>query len=525
MHGFPAVFHAYLFGANRYFAHPKDGSGLLDGCHHVRCISIILFWFKYMARKPDNKTNKVPIPNNESVVSSGIQGLDLVMHGGYSRGRVTLIRGASGSGKTLFSLMFAGQGGVGKQATVFASFDEPVEYLQQYLSAWGNKNKVKFIDFTPDPEVTRSGDAQVDLGGILVRLELALKSSNAKLLILDAFDVLFSAFQNEARIRWQLNNIFNWCRRQGVTLLATAGVDGGYEASTDILDYASDCSILLTQRVDDGLMTRRLRVLKLRGRGHGTNEYPFLIDRRGISVLPVTATTMSSKLYRKRLGTGNKELDQMLGGKGMWQGSTVMISGQSGPGKSILSASMAAHACSLKNKVLYISFEEAPAVFMRDVRSAGVNLNIYVDSGLCKLIGRRPVELGMEEQVILLLRNVQEFRPDLCVIDPISSLMDLANHREFKNAVLRLCHALKEVGITTVFTELLPDDAGSVSHLNISSIVDTWIKLNREENKKTMHRYIRVHKSRGSATSANVNEFFVTSNGIEIEIGVKRESP
>lgn len=438
------------------------------------------------------------------------------MRGGYSRGRTTLIRGASGTGKTLFSLMFAAVGGQGKEAVVFASFDEPVVHLQEYLQTMGCRNKVKFVDFTIDPEVTLSGDAEIDLGGILVRIELALKSSGAKYLVLDAFDILFSAFHNEARIRWQLNNIFSWCRKQGVSLLATAGIDHAYEASTDILDYASDCTILLSQKVDDGLMTRRLRVLKLRGRGHGTNEYPFLIDSQGISVLPVTSTAMNNKLYRKRLSTGNTELDSMLGGKGFWQGSTVMISGQSGTGKSILSASIASNACTRGFNVLYVSFEEAPTVFMRDLRSAGVDLRPCVESGCLELIGRRPVEIGMEEQVILLLRNVTDFDPDIVIIDPISSLADLADPREFKNAVLRLCHALKEIGVTTVITELLPDNAGNVSRMNISSIVDTWIRLSRGESDNIMTRYIKVHKSRGTATSNRIRSFDISKKGIEI---------
>lgn len=450
-----------------------------------------------------------------TTVSSGIVGLDSIMSGGYSHGQATLIRGASGTGKTLFSLMFAATT-TGKDHAIFATFDEPVEHLESYLTQWNASNRVTFLDFTVDPDMVMSGGTEVDLGGILVRLENALNKSGARLIILDAFDALFSTFENPERIRHQLHKVFNWCRLRGVTLLATAGIRGSYEESTDVMDYASDCTILLSQNLNEGLMTRKLRVLKLRGRGHGTNEYPFLIDARGISVLPVTDSLMSDKVYRKRISTGIAQLDKMLGGKGFWQGSTVMISGQSGTGKSLLCARLAEQSAVTGSKVLYVSFEESPSHFLRDVKSAGIDLKSQVDAGRCHLVGRRPVELGMEEHIILLLRNIDEFKPDIVIIDPISSLADLGDFRAFKNAALRLCHLINSLGVTTVLTELLPDDSGNVSNMNISSMVDTWIRLTRTEKNGVMHRLIKVHKSRGTATSNRIHGFTISRNGIEI---------
>lgn len=469
-----------------------------------------------MQARKQQQTGTWQLPPVGTTTSSGIAGLDRIMNGGYTSCNATLVRGASGTGKTLFSLMFAANGAA-EQDTIFASFDESVEHLENYLRDSPRRHRITFLDFTPDPDMTVSGAGEVDLGGVLVRVKHAMEKSGARHLVLDAFDTLFATYRDPSRVRQELYKVFAWCRREGVTLLATVGTHGQYEASTDVMDYASDCTILLTQNLQGGLMTRMLRVLKLRGRSHGTNEYPFLIDNRGISVLPVTDTAMSDEVYRKRLGTGNRELDKMLGGKGVWLGSTVLISGQSGTGKSIISANMAAHACAQGHKVLYASFEESAGHFMRDVKSAGVDLKPHVDAGRCRIISRRPVEEGMEMHVILLLRDIEEIQPDLLFIDPIIALLDLADSRTFKNMVLRLTHAIKNQGITLVMTELLPDDAGDHSSMNISSIIDTWIRLSRREEGDVMQRLIKVHKSRGAATSDRVHGFSISRDGISIE--------
>ena len=448
-------------------------------------------------------------------ISTGIFGLDTILGGGYTRSRATVIRGASGSGKSLFSLMFAAD--VSRtDAVVFATFDEPAADLERYARAWNQSAKISFVEFIPDPETVTSGPASLDLGAVLVRLEHAISKNEAKFLVIDAFDNLFTACPSAETVKLELHRVFAWCRSQGITLLATGGIDRDYTPSRDLMDYASDCTILLQQNLENGLMTRSLRVLKLRGRSHGTNEYPFLIDQQGISVLPVTDTALTALVSDKYLKTGCDELDQMLGGKGFWHGSTMMISGESGSGKSILAASIVERALEDGMKVLYTSFEESPEQFIRDVSSAGIEIKKYMDAGTCQLVGRRAVELGTEEHVILFLRLVEKFQPNLVVIDPISALRDLGDSRAFKSSVIRLSHALKSKGVTVLLTELIPDAAGNRSDSYISSMVDTWIRLSRVETNREMHREIKVHKSRGAATSNKVREFQIGAGGIEI---------
>jgi len=467
------------------------------------------------ARKKDSarhRGNSTHVPAQS--VPTGISGLDQILGGGFPSGRITVIRGASGTGKSIFALLYAMGDPKDDNKTVFATFDESPDTLSNYLTTWGTTKDVRFLDFRPDPEIMAVG-GQMELGGLLVRIEHALKESGAKKLVLDAFDTLFDAFENKAQVRLDLFRVFDWCRKRGVTVVATTGEESDYRASTGVMDYAADCTILLDQRMDNGLMTRLLRVMKCRGRAHGTNEYPFLIDERGVSILPVTGTSMSGGGSEKRMSTGLKDLDGMLGG-GIWLGSTVMISGHSGTGKSLLALSMAAAACRTGMKVLHISFEESPEQIVRDAKSAGIRLASHVKANKLRLFSRRSVEQGIEQHIILKLREVDEFGPDMVIFDPISALSDLGDSRTFKNMAIRLCHALKARGVTTVLTELLPDDAGSVSKLNVSSLVDSWIRLGRIERGGEMRRKIQIQKSRGAATSREIRELHITSKGLTI---------
>lgn len=468
-------------------------------------------------------TDRQSPPSSPRFVPTGINGLDEVLQGGYPEGRPTLVRGVSGAGKTILSLLFALGPRERQSPAVYGTFDESPEHLREYVRALGRDDNVTFLDFRPDPDTQIAG-GMVELGGVLVRIEHALKTTGAKRLVLDAFDMLFESFDDKAQIRRDLFRVFEWCRQHDVTLVATTGEQTDYRASTGLMDYASDSTILLSQRMDNGLMTRVLRILKSRGRAHGTNEYPYLIDARGISVMPVTETRMSGKSSRKRVSTGIDRLDDMLGGRGFWQGSTVMISGHSGTGKSLIALSMAATACERGETVIYFSFEESPEQIVRDVRSVGLRLKAHLDSGNLVIRSQRPVERGLEEHVIRLIRSIDDLKPDLVVIDPISSLADMGDARAFKNTVLRLGQYLKTAGITTVLTELLPDDSRETSTLNISSLVDTWIRLRRIERDGELGREIYVHKSRGSRTSNEVKIFRITNRGLLIDERPKRQA-
>jgi len=451
---------------------------------------------------------------NESV-STGIDGLDEILSGGFPLGQATVIRGASGTGKTMFSLVFASPSNSKKEKTIFATFDESPERLKQHFEGWGRSGPAAFLDFRPDPQMETAGDG-LELGGLIVRVQNAVKKTGAKRLILDGFDVLFSAYGDSAQIRRDMTKVFEWCRAQGLTVIVTTGEEASYRAATGPMDYAADCAIHLDQRIKDGLMTRILRVIKCRGRAHGTNEYPYLIDSDGISLLPVTEYRMEGTAPNKHMTTGIDWLDAMLGGKGYWADSSIMISGQSGTGKSLMAIIMADAVCRAGLKVLYNSFEESPKAIIRNSRSIGVDLRPHVKSGTLELASRRSVESGLEEHIIRIANSIRDTNPDIVILDPISSLRDIGNQHEFKGTVLRLSAMLNKLGVTAIMTELVPDDARGYSSLNVSSLVDTWIRLARVERDGLLERLITVQKSRGSKTSDRVEQFSINADGFRI---------
>ena len=454
-------------------------------------------------------------PGDDSV-ATGVLGLDTILGGGFPAGRPSVIRASSGCGKTILALLFAQASQTAGSPAVFASFDEAPAMLEHSLKALGYNPEFQMLDFRIDPNQEIAGD-HFELGGLLVRLDNAVKRTNAKVVVLDAIDALFSVFAENAQIRRDLERTFEWCRARGITLLTTSGEPREYRSGTGVIDYVADCALHLEQRMEHGLMTRTLKVIKCRGRSHGTNEYPYIIDGAGISLIPITSTTLAGGASLNRLSTGNPTLDDMLGGQGFWEGSAVLVSGQSGTGKSLLATTIAAAVAQQNKRVLYCSFEEAPDQLVRDVASIGLNLHELIDADRLSILSQRSVEFGIEEHIIRITRSVLKHAPDVVVFDPISALRDLGSARDFKSMVLRLCHFLKGRGITAIMTELIPDDGNSVSALNISSIIDTWIKLRRVEQAGTLSRLIHVEKSRGGATSPEIMSFLITVEGMKIE--------
>lgn len=455
------------------------------------------------------------LAKSHASVTTGIAGMDIILNGGYPLGRPTVLRGTSGTGKTLFALNFACQQEAAGGRVVYATFDELPENLANLAEALGHEHPPEFLDFTVDPE-TELGGAW-ELGGLLARIELAIERHGAKCLVLDAIDLLFMYFEENPRVRHDLNRLFNWCRARGVTLLVTTAEGADYQDGTGYMDYASDCSIHLQQVVNNGLMTRTVHVLKCRGRAHGTNSYPFLIEAGGITVMPITDTVMDVPERHEHISTGIPKLDRMLGGEGLWAGNTCMISGESGTGKSLLALKLAEHRCREGEKVMYCSFEEAPTQLLRDAATIGLDLRRFADEGLLTLLSRRSVEYGLEQHILHILHCLETYTPSLVVLDPVSALDDMGNAREFKNTVLRLSHILKQQGVTLVLTELIPDDAEGTSSINVSSLVDTWIRLRRVEINREFRRMIYVHKSRGSPTENGIHEFRISRQGLEID--------
>ncbi len=460
--------------------------------------------------RPDSSRRRMETP-----VSTGIRGLDAILHGGHIPGRPVVIRGRSGTGKSLFAIAHVASQAKQPAPAVYLTFDESPETLRIYLKGRGSAEHVRFLDMRMDPSELVSGGA-IDLSGMMVRIELAIKETGADKLVLDGVDRLFEQLPASPAIQRDLLQLFEWSRRQELTLIATAGEAPDYETGTAMLDYGSDCLIRLSQKLEEGRMTRELRVIKRRGYSHGTNEYPFLIDENGISVMPVTDIYLDAPAPRKRLGSGIDQLDSMLGGKGFWLNSAIQLSGESGTGKTLFALTNALAACNAGLKVLYFSFEESPSQLIRNASSIGLRLKPYIDQGLLTIESRRVVEYGVEEHIIRFYNLIIDSNPDMVVFDPISAFGDLANSSTFKNMVLRLSHLLKRERVTVLMTELLKNSAQGLSELNISSIADTWIHLHHLHESRELKRFIHVEKSRGSKTSSDIRRIEIGRTGIEI---------
>jgi len=445
--------------------------------------------------------------------SSGIAGLDKILDGGYLHNRLSLIRGDSGTGKTVFALMFA-TSGMKDDTAVYASFDESVKNLESYLRDYKSEARVHFLDFTNGEDILKSGESGADLAGLLVRIKHALQQLKAKKLILDGIDVLFARYQTSQEVRKDVSQLFGLCRENNITMLSTAGTDRGYSVPRGVLDYASDSTIYLKQVVTDGLMTRTLRVVKMRGRSHGTNEYPFLIDDYGISVMPVTTSNLDRQISENRLSLGSNGIDVLLGGMGVYEGSVSLISGQAGSGKTLLALSAAEALCNAGRKTLYISLEQPSSEILRDASNAGISLEAFLEDGTFEIDSVRAEELGLEQHIILLLRLVENSDAEVLIVDPLSSLSELGSSGSFKNMAIRLTQALRKSGVTIILTELWHGESSDEYIYPISSIVDTWIKVLYERDGLTMRRLMTVAKSRGSRSSSQIMNFEITQEGL-----------
>ncbi|RKT44795.1 circadian clock protein KaiC [Thiocapsa rosea] len=467
----------------------------------------------------EESMGKHPIP-------TGIEGLDFVLQGGLPAGRPTLLRGAAGTGKTVIALTFLCKGIAAGDKGVLVTFDESPDALLEHAEGFGfparrhrAEGHLRILDMRPDRNEVQVGDT-IELTAILARIGHALDSTGATRLVVDAIDAMEAGFESSQSLRAELTRVFDWIRDRGVTSLITTGEHAQFSARYGLEDYIADCVIALKQEVSHRVMTRVLRVVKRRGRGHGTNEYPFLLNTDGLFLVPVTGSVLGAPVSEQRLSTGIPGLDAMLGGQGLYQGSTILLSGQAGTGKTSIACSLTQAACAAGIPVLYLSFEESVAELTRNQRSLGIDIGRYLaddDRGTLVMLPIRAVELGLEEHLMRVMHLIKRHRPALVVLDPVSSLAGRGDELGAKEILLRLLHLIKEEGITAVATELLSDDSQGVSHLDVSSMIDVWIKLRRHEHNGEMNRLIHVVKARGLPISDQVKEFRITGTGLRIE--------
>jgi circadian clock protein KaiC len=456
---------------------------------------------------------------------TGIHGLDDITGGGLPQGRPTLICGGPGCGKTLMAAEFLIRGALQfKEPGAFITFEETGEELAQNVASLGfdleqlvqdKKIALDYVRVEPS-EIQETGE--YDLEGLFVRLGLAIDSVGAKRVVLDTIESLFGGFTNQALLRSEIRRLFRWLKDKGVTAVITGERGEGSLTRQGLEEYVSDCVILLDHRVNDQVSTRRLRIVKYRGTTHGTNEYPFLIDEAGISVLPVSGTGLDHEVSNERLPTGVPRLDVMLGGKGYYRGSSILVSGTAGTGKTSLANHFAYETAKRGERVLYLAFEESPSQLMRNMRSIGLELEPFVKKGVVRIHASRPTLFGLEMHLVQIHKMVREFKPAVVIVDPISNFMDYSTPQEAQAMLLRLVDFLKAGGITAMFTHLThggnPNEATDVG---ISSLIDTWLLVRDIELGGERNRGLYVLKSRGMKHSNQIREFLITPEGIQLE--------
>ena len=440
------------------------------------------------------KTNGLPLPHLAKT-PTGIRGLDDITGGGLPTGRPTLVTGGAGCGKTLFSMEFLIRGAMEfDEPGLFVSFEEQERELLENVASLGFnlnqlvKRKRLAIEFVRAEHSEIHETGEYDLEGLFIRLGHAIDRIKAKRVVLDTIEALFSALPNQTILRAELRRLFRWLKDRGVTAIVTAERGDGMLTRHGLEEYVSDCVILLDHRVIDQMSTRRLRVVKYRGSAHGTNEYPFLIDETGFSVMPVTSMTLDHEAPTTRMSTGIAPLDAMLGGQGLFRGSSVLISGTPGSGKTSISAHLIDAACARGERCLYFPFEESPQQILRNMKSIGLDLSRWVKRGLLRYHAARPHLRGLEMHLAIMHKQIADFQPRTIVLDPVSNLMDIGTAAETKAMLTRLIDFLKGHGITTVFTSLTSEtDNPETTEVGISSLMDTWLLVRNLESQRRTH--------------------------------------
>ena len=476
-------------------------------------------------RRPQLKPAKLPIPPGDlPKCPTGIHGLDEITLGGLPRGRPTLVCGGAGCGKTLLGMEFLVRGITEFQEPgVCLSFEESTEELTANVASLGFDlaaliaRKKLVIDHVYLERSLIHETGEYDLEALFVRLGHAVDSIGAKRVLLDSVEALFAGLDNESILRSELRRLFRWLKDRKLTAVVTG--ERGEKSLTrhGLEEYISDCVILLDHQVTETVLTRRLRVVKYRGSTHGMNEYPFLIESDGISVLPVTSMYLTHVASNERVSTGVPALDEMLGGPGCFRGSSILVSGTSGTGKTSLTAHFVDAACARGERCVFFSFEESADQIVRNMRSIGIDLGRWVDKGLLHFHSVRPTTFGLEMHLVKIHKVIQQFRPTIAVLDPLTGLLHAGTASETRSILLRLIDFLKEQQITAVITTLSSGSgAQDQTEIDISSLVDAWLLLRDIEIGGERNRGLYVLKARGIAHSNQIREFLLTSHGVEL---------
>jgi circadian clock protein KaiC len=467
------------------------------------------------ARSPPEGLAKTP---------TGIGGIDQITGGGLPRGRPTLVCGTAGCGKTLFAMEFLVRGALQfDEPGVFVAFEETADELRDNVRSLGFdlddmvRSKQLIVDHVrvERSEIEETGEYNLD--GLFIRIAHAIETVKAQRVVLDTIEALFSGFSDDAILRAELRRLFGWLKGRGVTAVITGERGDRHLTRRGLEEYVSDCVILLDQRIHDQVTTRRLRIVKYRGTAHGTNEYPFLIDEQGMSVLPITSLGLEHAVSDELISTGVPALDVMFGGKGFYRGTSVLMSGTAGSGKTSLAAHFAAASCRRRERCLFFAYEESEAQIVRNMRSVGLDLRPWIDKGLLHIHSARPSSHGLEMHLVAIHKLVRTLHPQAVVMDPISNLIAVGTPSETSATLVRLIDFFKASGITAMFTSLTASGSGAEqSEIGVSSLIDSWLLVRDLEQNGERNRTLVILKSRGMNHSNQVREFLLTSSGIEL---------
>ena len=463
-----------------------------------------------------------PISSPLAKAPTGILGLDDITGGGLPRGRPTLVCGGPGCGKTLLAMEFLVRGATRfDEPGVFVAFEEGDRELAENVASLGFdlaqlvQDRQLLVDRVEIDRTELEASGEFDLEALFIRIGHALDAIGAQRLVLDTIEVLFAGLPNPILVRAELHRLFRWLKDRGVTAIVTGERGDGSLTRQGLEEYVSDCVIALDHRVSNLVATRRLRVVKYRGSTHGTNEYPFIIDADGIAVLPITALGLAHEAPTERVSSGIPRLDAMLAGGGFYRGSSILVSGTAGTGKTTLATQFADAACRRGERVLFFAFEESPRQIERNQRSVGIDLAPWVDQGLLQFSAQRPTFQGLEMHLTAMHKAIHRFQPAVVVVDPLNSFISPGNEIEVKAMLMRLVDHLKLRRITGYFTSLTAG-GGPVDQTDtaISSLIDTWLLLLAVDAGGERNRSLSILKSRGMAHSNQTREFLITDQGV-----------
>lgn len=472
--------------------------------------------------KKKNASNR----NQLQKCPTGIKGFDEITEGGLPKYRTTLISGGAGSGKTLMGIDFLINGATSyNEPGIFMSFEETEDELFKdvaslNLDLQGLVSKKKILVEHVVLERRDVQEKEFNLEGLLIRLENAIHSIGAKRVVLDSIESLFAGFTDVGILRVEIKRLFRWLKDKQVTSIVTGEPSQGFYTRQGLEEFVSDCIILLDNRVKEQISVRRIRVVKYRGSKHGTNEYPFVIDKEGLSVIPITSAGLDQPGTAKRVSTGIPSLDKMFQGAGYTRGSSVLASGTAGTGKTSLAAAFAVGSCKRGERCLYLSYEESAGQLVQNMKSIGFEMEPLIKKGLLKIVSTRPSFFGLETHLLDLYKMIADFKPKAVVIDPLTSLIGQQNPVEIQSMITRLIDLLKTNGITGFFTSLVssaaPNDTSG--EIGVSSLIDTWIvvrALEEDEGRRRI-RGLYIVKSRGMGHSSEVHKLVLSDDGMNI---------